>query len=159
MEKLLKLIENDATLSTAELALMLEREEGEIDREIKALEDDGVILARQTVIDWEKTGRELVDALIEVKVVPERNGGFDRVAEQLLEFPEVRSLYLMSGGFDLMLIIEGKTMREVAYFVARRLATLESVSATATHFVLKKYKEKGVIYRAPKKDERGVLPI
>lgn len=159
MEKLLRLLENDATLTPRELALMLSKEEGDIKKIISELERDGVILGRQTVIDWDKTDREYVNALIEVKVTPQHDDGFDRIAEKLLAYPEIKSLYLMSGGFDFTVIIEGRTMKEVAYFVARRLAPMEYVTATATHFVLKKYKDKGVAYKAPEEDGRGNLLI
>ena len=154
MENLLKLLENDATLTTKELAVMLSKEEGDIKKMIKALEDEGTILGYRTVIDWEKTDREYVSALIEVKVMPQRDDGFDKIAEKLRNYPEIKALYLMSGGFDFTVLIEGKTMKEVAYFVARKLAPIEYVTATATHFVLKKYKDNGVIYSKPEKDLR-----
>lgn len=154
MENLLKLLENDATLTTKELAVMLSKEEGDIKKMIKSLEDEGTILGYRTVIDWEKTDREYVSALIEVKVMPQRDDGFDKIAEKLRNYPEIKALYLMSGGFDFTVLIEGKTMKEVAYFVARKLAPIEYVTATATHFVLKKYKDNGVIYSKPEKDLR-----
>ena len=154
MENVLKLLENDATLTSKELAVMLSKEEGDIKKMIKNLEDEGVILGYRTVIDWEKTDREYVSALIEVKVMPQRDDGFDKIAEKLRNYPEIKALYLMSGGFDFTVIIEGKTMKEVAYFVARKLAPIEYVTATATHFVLKKYKDNGVIYSKPEKDLR-----
>lgn len=154
MENILKLLETDATLSPRELSVMLSKEEGDIKKMIKELEGEGVILGYRTVIDWDKTDREYVSALIEVKVTPQRDDGFDKIAEKLRNYPEIKSLYLMSGGFDFTVIIEGKTMKEVAYFVARKLAPIESVTATATHFVLKKYKDNGVIYSKPEKDLR-----
>ena len=157
MEKLLRLLENDATLTPRELALMLSKEVGDVKKMISELERDGVILGRQTVIDWDKTDREYVTAMIEVKMTPQRDRGFDRIAERIYQYPEVQSVYLMSGGYDLCLIIEGRTMKEVAYFVAQKLAPIESVISTATHFVLRKYKDKGVIYGAPEVDERGNL--
>ena len=157
MDKLLKLLEDDATLTTEQLAVMLEKEEGDIKKMIQTYEKNGVILGYKTLIDWDKTDREYVSALIEVKMMPQRDRGFDRVAEKIYNYPEVQSLYLMSGGFDLSVIIEGKTMKEVAYFVAQKLATVEFVTATATHFVLRKYKDKGVIYGAEETDERGKL--
>jgi DNA-binding Lrp family transcriptional regulator len=154
MEKLLKLIENDATLTTAELALMLSKEEGDIKNMIRQLERDGVILGYHAVVDWDKTDRETVTALIEVKVMPQRDDGFDKIAEKIQNYPEIKGLYLMSGGFDFTVLIEGKTMKDVAYFVARKLAPIEFVTATATHFILKKYKDDGVIYNQPAKDLR-----
>ena len=150
-------MESDATLTPKEIALMLKKEEGDVKKMIEELERDGVILGRQTVIDWDKTDREYVSALIEVKVMPQRDDGFDRIAEKLLAYPEIKALYLMSGGFDFTVLIEGKTIREVAYFVARKLAPVEFVTSTATHFVLKKYKDKGVVYKAPEVDKRGQL--
>ena len=154
MEKLLKLLENDATLTSAELALMLSKEEGDIKDMIRQLERDGVILGYHAVVDWDKTERETVTALIEVKVMPQRDDGFDKIAEKIENYPEIKGLYLMSGGFDFTVLIEGKTMKEVAYFVARKLAPIEFVTATATHFVLKTYKDKGVIYNQPARDLR-----
>ena len=154
MEKLLRLIENDATLTPKELALMLEKEEGDIKNVIRQLEKDGVILGYKAVIDWDKTETETVTALIEVKVMPQRDDGFDKIAEKIQNYPEIKGLYLMSGGFDFTVLIEGKTMKEVAYFVARKLAPIEYVTATATHYVLKTYKYNGVVYNSPKKDLR-----
>lgn len=154
MEKLLKLLENDATLTHKELALMLSKEEGDIKEMIRQLEKDGVILGYKAIVDWDKTEKETVTALIEVKVMPQRDDGFDKIAEKIQNYPEIKGLYLMSGGFDFTVLIEGKTMKEVAYFVARKLAPIEFVTATATHFVLKTYKYNGVVYNAPKKDLR-----
>lgn len=159
MEKLLDLIEDNATLTEKEIALMLSKEEGDVKKMINDLEKDGVILGRKTIIDWDKTDREYVSALIEVKVMPQRDDGFDKIAEKICKYPEIKSLYLMSGGFDFTVLIEGKTMKEVAFFVARKLATIEFVTSTATHFVLKKYKDKGVLYKAPEVDKRGQLLI
>ena len=159
MDKLLKLLENDSTLTAEQLAVMLEKEVGDIKKLISKYEKDGVILGYKTLIDWDKTDREYVSALIELKVIPQRDGGFDSIAEKIYNYPEVQSVYLMSGGFDLALIIEGRTMKEVAYFVAQKLAPLENISSTATHFVLKKYKDKGVIYDKPEIDVRGNVMI
>lgn len=159
MDKLLKLLENDSTLTAEQLAVMLEKEVGDIKKLISEYEKDGVILGYKTIIDWDKTEREYVSALIELKVIPQRDGGFDSIAEKIYNYPEVQSVYLMSGGFDLALIIEGRTMKEVAYFVAQKLAPLENISSTATHFVLKKYKDKGVVYDKSEIDVRGNLMI
>ncbi len=152
---ILELLENDGRLTAKELAAMLEKEVGDIKKEISELEEQGVILGYKALIDWDKTDREYVNALIEIKVVPQRNRGFDEIADKICRYPEVNSVYLMSGGFDIAVMVEGRTMREVALFVAEKLALIESVTATATHFVLRRYKDKGVIYRAPEKDERG----
>lgn len=154
MKQILQLLEENARLTTEQMAVMCNLDEEEIKNKIKQLENDGVILGYKALIDWDKTDREYVSAVIELKVAPQRDRGFDRIAEKIYNYPEVQSVHLMSGGYDLMLIIEGKTMREVAYFVAYKLAPIEDVVSTATHFVLKKYKDKGVIYKMPEKDER-----
>ena len=151
----LELLEKDARLTPREIAVMLEKEEGDIKKMVAELEKDGVVLGYRTIIDWDKTDKEYVSALIELKITPQRDRGFDRVAEKIYNYPEVESLYLMSGGFDLAVMIEGKTMKEVAYFVAMKLAPIEDVISTATHFVLRKYKDKGVVYGAAPVDERG----
>ena len=158
-KKLLALIENDATLTAEELALLLGTDTKTVASRIKELEENGTILSRQALNDWDRTDREYITAFIEVKIQPQRDFGFDRVAERIYNYPEVKSLYLMSGGFDFVVMIEGKTMREVALFVSQKLATIAFVTSTATHFVLKKYKDKGVIYKSPEIDERGVAGI
>ena len=155
MKKLLKLLEKNAQLSTRELALMCEKEEGDIKTLIDAYEKDGVILGYTTVIDWDKIDSEHVNALIELKVIPQRDHGYDAIAEKIYNYAEVDSLYLMSGGYDLAVLLHGKTMREVAVFVAQKLATLDAVTSTATHFVLRKYKDHGVVFGAAEIDERG----
>lgn len=152
---ILEFLENDGSLTPKELAVMLEKEEGDIKKEISELEKKGIILGCKTIIDWDKTDREYVTALIEIKVIPQRDRGFDQIAEKICRYPEVKSVYLMSGGFDIAALVEGKTMREVALFVAEKLALIESVTSTATHFILRRYKDKGVVYKAPAKDERG----
>ena len=155
MDNFLKTLEDNATLTEKDLAVMFNKDTGDIRAMIKKYEEDGVILGYKTIIDWDKTDREYVSAMIEVKITPQRDRGFDRIAEKIYNYPEVQSLYLMSGGFDLCLLIEGRTMKEVAYFVAQKLAPIEDVVSTATHFVLRKYKDKGVIYGAEEPDERG----
>ena len=155
MNEILKLLEDNARLTDEQLALMLGKEVGEIRDMIRTYEQDGVILGYKTLIDWEKMGREHVSALIELKITPQRDRGYDYVAQKIYNYAEVESLYLMSGSFDLAVLIEGKTMREVALFVAEKLATIEDVISTATHFVLRKYKDKGLIYGAMPVDERG----
>ncbi len=155
MNELLKLLENDARLTPDQLALMLGKETGDIRTMIEGAEKDGVILGYHTLIDWDKTNREYVCALIELKVTPQRDHGYDHVAELIYNYPEVESLYLMSGSFDLAVMIKGKTMREVALFVAEKLATLDEVTSTATHFVLRKYKDNNVVFGAAPVDERG----
>ena len=149
------MLEADGRLTAKQIALMLDKEEGEIRDMIQKFEADGVILGYKAIVDWDKTDREYATALIELKVTPQYNRGFDAIAERIYNYPEVQSVYLMSGAYDLCVILEGKTIREVALFVAQRLAPLEAVLSTATHFVLRKYKDKGVIYGPANFDERG----
>ena len=156
MDQILKALEENATLTPEQLSMMMDKEVGDIRDLIKDYESRGVIVGYKTLIDWDKTDREYVTAMIEVKITPQRDRGFDHIAEKIYNYPEVQSVYLMSGGFDLCLLIEGRTMKEVAYFVAQKLAPIESIISTATHFVLRKYKDKGVVYgRDPEIDERG----
>ncbi len=155
MKELLKLLENDSRLTPEALALMLDKEVGDIRKMIDGYERDGVILGYKTLIDWDKTDTEHVCAMIEIKITPQRDRGYDHVAQKIYNYPEVESLYLMSGGFDLAVFIEGKTMREVALFVAEKLSPIEDVISTATHFVLRKYKDKGIVYGAIPVDDRG----
>ena len=155
MNDILKLLEDNATLTAEQLAVMCNKEVGDIKNLIKTYEQEGVIVGYKTLVDWDKTDRECVSAIIEIKITPQRDRGFDHVAEKIYNYPEVQSLYLMSGGYDLCVQIEGKTMKEVAYFVAQKLATIDEVVATATHFVLRKYKDKGVVYGPQEIDERG----
>ena len=151
-KEILEKLESDCRISSHSLALMLNKEEGEIKNIIEDLEREKIILGYKAVIDWDKTDKEYVTALIELKVVPQRDGGFDKIAEKIFSYEEVQDAYLMSGGFDIAVILEGRTMREVAYFVAEKIAVMESITSTATHFVMRKYKEKGVIYSL---DERA----
>ncbi len=157
MNELLKLLEKDARLTPEMLAAMLDKEVGDVKAMIDEYEKNGTIVGYNALIDWEKTDREYVTALIELKITPQRDLGFDRVAERIYNYNEVQSLYLMSGGFDLCVVIEGKTMREVALFVAEKLAPMESVISTATHFVLRKYKDKGLIMKRGDVDIRSEL--
>ena len=155
MKHFLKLLEKDAHLTPAELALMCEKEEGDIKALIDEYEKRGVILGYTTIIDWDKTDSEYVNALIELKVTPRVGSGYDEIAERIYSYPEVESVYLMSGGYDLTVMLRGKTMREGAIFVASKLATIEAVTSTATHFVLRKYKDHNVIFGGAPVDERG----
>ena len=159
MDKILQMLESDARLTSAQIATMLEKEEGDIKRTIREYEKNGVIVGYQALIDWDKTDREYVSAVIEVKVVPQPDRGFDKIAEKIYHYDEVKSVYLMSGSYDLQIILEGRTLREVAQFVAMKLAPLEYVTSTATHFVLRKYKDMGVIYETHEIDERGKCEI
>ena len=153
--ELLKLLENDARLTAEQLSVMLDTDKAEIEKQLRELEENGTILGYKAVIDWEKTKNEAVTAMIDVKLTPQRDRGFDRVAEKIYNYPEVKSVYLMSGAYDLSVLIEGKTMKEVAFFVSQKLSTIEAVNSTATHFILHKYKDKGVLYNAGEIDERG----
>lgn len=157
MEEILEILANNARASVEEIALMLDKSVEEVQKTIRKLEDDNVIVGYNTLINWDKSEKDSVVALIEVRVSPQRGQGFDKVAERIYRYPQVKACYLMSGGFDLTVIIEGKTMKEVALFVAEKLAPLESVLSTATHFVLKKYKEEGVIFEENGKDDREAL--
>ena len=153
--EILKLLENDARRTDKQLAVMMNTDEAKIRDEIDAMEKNGTILAYKTIIDWEKTENESVTAMIDVKLTPQKERGFDRVAEKIYNYPEVQAVYLMSGSYDLSVVIEGKTMKEVAFFVSQKLSTIESVISTATHFVLHKYKDKGILYDPTETDERG----
>ncbi|HAP93234.1 MAG TPA: AsnC family transcriptional regulator [Desulfotomaculum sp.] len=154
MKEVLEILESDARLSAGEIAIMLSMEEEEIQRVIKELEKKKVILKYMTLVNWEKAGEEKVLAMIEVRVTPQRDTGFDAVAERIYRFPQVRSMHLMSGAYDLAVFVEGQNMREVSHFVATKLATIEGVLSTTTHFVLRTYKQDGVILEDGEKDRR-----
>ena len=157
MEKLLELLERDCTQTPEQLSAQSGLTLEEVRREQKRLEDEGVILGYKAIVDWDRASREAVTALIEVKVTPQSIDGFDRIAERIYQYDEVESMYLMSGSFDLTVIISGRTLREVAQFVGERLAPLEGVTGTATHFILKKYKEKHLVFRPEKHQEREFI--
>lgn len=156
-EQILKAIDKNSKISPADLAIMLGSTEEEVKAVIKEMEDEKIICGYPTLINWEKVHCERVTALIEVKVTPQRGLGFDKIAERIYKFDEVQSVYLMSGGFDLTVILEGKTMREVAAFVSEKLAPMDAILSTATHFVLKKYKEHGLPLVQTKTDERMLI--
>ncbi len=153
-EKILKAIEKNSRIDLKELAVMLGEEEINVVNEIAAMEAEGVICGYHTLIDWEKTSIEKVSALIEVRVTPQRGQGFDTIAERIYKYPEVNSVYLISGGFDLLVTLEGKSLKEVANFVTDKLSTLDTVLSTATHFILKKYKDHGTVIAKKYVDER-----
>lgn len=160
MEDILRILEKDsARAPLSNVAHMLGMEEAEVEKEIAKMEKDKVIVGYKTMINWDKTDREVVTALIELRITPQRGEGFDRVAERIYKYPQVRSLYLMSGAYDLAVTIEGKSMKEVALFVAEKLAPMDSVISTATHFVLKKYKEEGIVFEDDEKDTRQVITL
>lgn len=156
-KQILDAIQKNGRYSTEDLAAMLATDEQTIKKEIKEMEDANVICGYPTLINWDQTDCELVTALIEVKVTPQRNMGFNKVAERIYRFEEVESVYLMSGGFDLTVVIQGKSMKEVARFVLEKLSTLESVNSTSTYFVLKKYKEHGLIMTDEKHESERML--
>lgn len=157
MKELLELLEKDHTQTHEQLAVILNRAPAEVAAQIKQLEADKIIVKYHTIINWEKVGLDTVTAIIDVKVTPQREVGFDSIAERIYRFPEVRNLYLMSGAYDLMVMIEGNTLQEVSQFVAMKLSTIEGVISTTTHFMLKKYKEAGVIIEDQEEDRRLVV--
>jgi len=156
-EELLAIIEKNSRIDTKDLAVMLGVSEVDVMNELESLEKEGVICGYHTLINWEKTSNEKVTALIEVRVTPQRGQGFDSIAERIYQYPEVQSVYLMSGGYDLMVLLDGKTLREVSSFVSDKLSTLDSVLSTATHFILRKYKDHGTVLTEKKQDERELM--
>jgi DNA-binding Lrp family transcriptional regulator len=156
-EKILRNLETNSRIDLHDLAIMLGIEEAELANEIQKMEDEKIICGYTTLINWDNTSKEIVTALIEVKVTPQRNQGFEMLAERISKFQEVTSCYLMSGGFDFMVLIEGKSMKEVAKFVFNKLSTLDSVLSTSTHFVLKKYKDHGVSLVSEEDDDRMMV--
>ena len=155
MEPILELLSKNCLYSTKDMAAMLDMTEEEIEEKIASYKEEGILLGAQAIIDYDKTEANHVNAFIELKVNPQPNRGFDKIAENIYRYPEVKSLYLMSSsGYDLLVTIEGSTMKEIAYFVARKLAPIEGVISTSTHFVLQKYKSKGIIHRSAQVDER-----
>ena len=153
-EQILRTIEKNSRIAISELAVLLGYEEIDVANELKKMEEEGVICGYHTLIDWEKTNIEKVSALIEVRVTPQRGQGFDNIAERIYQYPEVHAVYLISGGYDLLVTLEEKSLREIANFVSDKLSTLDSVLSTATHFILKKYKDHGTILAKAYEDER-----
>ena len=144
-DELLAIVEKNSRIDTKELAVLLGVQEIDIINELQKLQEEGIICGFHTLINWEKTDIEKVTALIEVRVTPQRGQGFDTIAERIYKYPEVRAVYLISGGFDLLVILEEKSLKEIANFVSDKLSTLDSVLSTATHFILKKYKDHGIM--------------
>lgn len=155
--EILELLAENARLTTEQLATMLDMPEGEVAALVKQLEENHTIFGYRTLVNWEKVGKEKVTALIEVKVTPQRDVGFTAIAERIGRFPEVKTLHLMSGTFDLAVFIEGRTMQEVAFFVATKLAPVDGVTSTTTHFVLQTYKEEGILLEDGDGDHRLVM--
>lgn len=144
-EEILRLIEKNGRIDLKEASILLGMQESEVANAISEMEKEKIICGYYTLIDWEKTSEERVTALIEVRVTPQRGSGFDDIAERMMKYDEVKAVYLMSGGFDFTLLIEEKSMKEIAQFVTNKLSTLDSVLNTATHFILKKYKDYGTV--------------
>ncbi len=160
MDEILNILDKEkGNVSRAKIAQMLGMEEKEVADEIEKLEKQNVIVGYKTIVNWDKTDKDVVVALIELRITPQRGEGFDKVAERIYKYPQVKSLYLMSGAYDLAVTIEGKSMKEVALFVAQKLAPMDSVLSTATHFVLKKYKEEGIVFEDDEKDTRQVITL
>ena len=159
MEMLLKLLSEDARLSLEQLASLTGQTETEVAERMDELEKSGVIAGYQAVVNWEKAGLEKVQSIIEVRISPKRDFGFDEFAAAVARFPEVENVYLMSGGYDISIPIHGTSFRDIAMFVAKRLSPMESVLSTATHFVLRTYKERGIILTDKPEDERGLASL
>ena len=159
MDRLLKVLHENCRLTTKDMAVMLGKTEDEIKTAVAEYEKAGVIRGYKAIVDWENTDREYVSAIIELKVTPKRDRGFDEIATRIGSFPEVKNIYLMSGGYDLHLTIEGRTFQDIALFVAKKLAPLDTVQSTATHFVLKRYKEEGIAFFEDTKDERSIASL
>ena len=156
-KQILSYLEKNSKMDSKEIAILLGTEPDVVENEIRKMEEEKIICGYHTMIDWDKTSSEMVTALIEVRVTPQRGQGFDSIAERIYNYPEVRSVYLISGAYDLMVILEGKTLREVSNFVSDKLSTLDSVLSTATHFILKKYKDHGTAFATKKEDEREMI--
>ena len=158
-ERILKLIERDVHATPEEIAVMIGKDKAYVQEILDECVQNQTLLGQKTIIDWEKTERELVSAIIELKVTPQRGSGFDRISERIYQYDEISSVYLVSGGFDIAVIVEGKTVKEVALFVAEKLAPMDEVISTATHFILKKYKAEGVILNNKMEDDREVITL
>ena len=158
-ERILELLEKDAKLKASELAVMLGLEENEVSAAVKNFEKTGVIRGYHALVNWDKTDDEKVSALIELKVTPQRGNGFDKIAEKIYQYPEVDSLYLMSGRFDFTVMLRKATMKEIAHFVASKLAVIDGVQSTATHVVLLRYKDRGFIMTDEEKQKRMMVNL
>lgn len=156
-ERILAMIEKNSRIGTRDLAVFLGTDELEVVQALTEMEEEGIICGYHTMIDWDRTGIEKVTALIEVRVTPQRGKGFDDIAERIYKYPEVNSVYLISGGYDLLVTLEGKTLREVSGFVTDKLSTLDTVISTATHFILRKYKDHGTIMTRKYEDQRALV--
>lgn len=156
-KQILRFLEKNSKINLSELAILLGTDEVSLANEIAEMEKEKIICGYHTLIDWEKTGEEYVNALIEVRVTPQRGQGFDKIAERIYKYPEVNAVYLISGSYDLLVSLEGKTLLEVSRFVTEKLSSIDNVMSTATHFILKKYKDHGTIIGAKAKEERMLV--
>ena len=156
-EQILSIIEKNSRIDIKELAVILGADELTMANELKAMEEEGVICGYHAMIDWEKTSIEKVTALIEVRITPQRGQGYDNIAERIYRYPEVDSVYLSSGGYDLMVTLEGKSIKSISSFVSEKLSGLDAVLSTATHFILKKYKDHGTVFKTKSDDEREMI--
>ncbi len=157
MEKLIQILQNNPRLSNQDIAVMLDMSEENVAKKIAEYEKSGIVSGYKAIIDWDKLDDQHVTALIEIRVTPQSGYGFDEIAQKIAQFKEVESVYLMSGAYDLAVMLTGKTFQEVAMFVARRLSPLDSVISTATHFILRRYKDVGVVLRGSEDDDRGLV--
>lgn len=157
--EILSLLEQDSRLTAEKIAVMLGAEKEQVEKIIKELEEENIILGYKTLVNWEITNRETTVAHIELKITPQRGGGFDTIAERIYRFPQVKSVTLMSGSYDLLVTVEGKSLKEVSMFVSQRLAPMETVVSTRTHFELKTYKKDGIIFTEKEVDNREVISI
>ena len=157
-EEILRLIEKNSRIDIHEMAILLGAKEAEVANAIADMEKEGVICGYYTLIDWDKTNDEKVTALIEVRVTPQRGSGFDEIAERIYKFEEVKAVYLMAGSYDLLVMMDGKNIRDISYFISNKLSPIDNVLSTSTHFVLKKYKDHGVIFeKKADEDERMIV--
>ena len=156
-EQILALLERNSKMTPEEIAVLLGSSKEMIAEEIRRMEEENIICGYNTLINWEHTGAEKVTGLIEVRVTPQRGQEFDHIAERIYNYPEVQSVYLISGGYDLLVILEGKSLKDIASFVHSKLSTMDSVISTATHFILKKYKDDGIIFDQKKGDPRQTI--
>ena len=158
-EEILNFIEKNSRVDLKEVAVCLGMTEIDVANELAAMESEGIICGYHTLIDWDKVTQEKIHALIEVRVTPQRGKGFDEIAERIYKYPEVQATYLISGGYDLLVFMEGKTLKEISTFVTQKLSTLESVISTTTHFVLRKYKDHGIVLGSKSVDERMIMTL
>lgn len=156
-KQILKYLEKNSRVDLGELAILLGTDEVTVANEISAMEKEKIICGYHTLIDWDRAGEEMVTALIEVRVTPQRNQGFDRIAERIYNYPEVNAVYLISGAYDLLVTLEGRTLKEVSQFVSEKLSPVEEVISTATHFILKKYKDHGTVLVKKTEPERMLV--